>query len=110
MVAGEAGSITFHVVTGRNKTPFDVSGYNAELTAVDCVNQDAVQFSKKPSEVTAIDDLIVVRMEAKDTINVLPGKYLYQLEIWNDDNGPEVISEGAFFIRRNYKEVGAVEH
>ncbi len=103
MVAGECGPITFHMVDEESKDPFDISGYNAEFTAVDCVNQDVVQISKRPSEITVIDDLIIVRLDANDTNRLLPGKYLYQLEIWSDDAGPEVISEGSIFIRRNYK-------
>lgn len=103
MVAGERGSITFHMVYGQSKVPFYINGYDAEFTAVDCTNQDAVQISKKPSEITVIDDLVIVRLEPDDTGKLLPGKYLYQLEIWNGDAGPEVVSEGSIFIRRNYR-------
>lgn len=110
MVAGECGPITFHMVDGQSKVPFYINGYNAEFTAVDCANQDAVQISKKPSEITVLDDLIIVRLEPNDTNKLLPGKYLYQLEIWSNDAGPEVVSEGAIFIRRNYKGVSSVEH
>lgn len=110
MVAGECGPITFHMVDGQSKVPFYINGYNAEFTAVDCTNQDAVQISKKPSEITVIDDLVIVKLESKDTDKLLPGKYLYQLEIWDDEVGPEVVSEGSIFIRRNYKEVGTIEY
>ncbi len=103
MIAGECGPITFHMVDGPNKIPFYINGYNAEFTAVDCTNQDMIQISKKPNEVTVIDDLIIVRLDANDTNKLLPGKYLYQLEIWSDDAGPEVVSEGSIFIRRNYR-------
>ena len=109
MVAGECGPITFHMVYGESKIPFYINGYQAEFTAVDCTNQ-AVQISKKPSEVTVIDDLVIVRLEPKDTDKLLPGKYLYQLEIWDDAVGPEVVSEGSIFIRRNYKGVGTIEY
>ncbi len=115
MVAGESGPITFHMVDGPNKVPFSINGYNAEFTAVDCTNQE-VQISKKPSEITVIDDLIIVSMNSNDTNHLLPGKYLYQLEIWHNDAenpseidaGPEVVSEGSIFIRRNYKGVNTV--
>lgn len=110
MVAGECGQIAFHVVDGKSKIPIDINGYNAEFTVVDCVNQDTVQISKKPSDNTVVDDLIIVKLEPSDTNKILPGKYLYQLEIWSNDAGPEVVSEGSLFIRRNYKGVGAVEH
>lgn len=110
MVAGECGPITFHMVYEQSKTPFDINGYHAEFTAVDCTNQDTVQISKKPSEIKVIDDLVIVRLEPKDTDKLLPGKYLYQLEIWDKDTGPEVVSEGSIFIRRNYKGVSTVEH
>lgn len=110
MVAGECGPIVFHMVDKQSKAPFNITGYNAEFTAVDCVNQDMVQISKEPSEITVIDDLIIVRLNQVDTQRLLPGKYLYQLEIWSDDAGPEVVSEGSIFIRRNYKGVGAVEY
>ncbi len=111
MVAGESGPITFHMVDGQSKIPFKINGYNAEFTAVDCTNQDMVQISKKPSEITVIDDLIIVSMNSNDTNHLLPGKYLYQLEIWHNDAenpseidaGPEVVSEGSIFIRRNYR-------
>ena len=109
MVAGECGPITFHMVYGQSKIPFYINGYNAEFTAVDCTNQDTVQISKKPSDITVIDDLIIVKLEPSDTNKLIPGKYLYQLEIWSDDTGPEVVSEGSIFVRRNYKGVGTVE-
>ncbi len=116
MVAGECGPITFHMVDKESKTPFNISGYSAEFTAVDCINRNVVQISKKPDEVTVIDDLIIVRLGANDTNKLLPGKYLYQLEIWHNDvenpskidAGPEVVSEGSIFIRRNYKGVNTV--
>lgn len=110
MVAGECGPIIFHVVDGQSRLPFYINGYNAEFTAVDCVNKDMAQIFKKPSEITVIDDLIIVRLEPNDTNKLLPGKYLYQLEIWSNDAGPEVVSEGSIFIRRNYKGVSAVEY
>lgn len=110
MVAGECGPITFHMVYGQSKIPFDINGYQAEFTTVDCTNQDMVQISKKPSEIKVIDDLVIVNLEPEDTNKLLPGKYLYQLEIWADDAGPEVVSEGAIFIRRNYKGVGTIEY
>lgn len=110
MVAGECGPITFHMVDGQSKLPFYINGYNAELTVVDCTNQDTVQISKKPSEIKVIDDLVIVRLEPNDTSKLLPGKYLYQLEIWSNEAGPEVVSEGSIFIRRNYKGVSPVEY
>ena len=110
MVAGESGTITFHMVYEQSKIPFCINGYHAEFTAVDCTNQDAAQISKKPSEITVTDDLVIVNLEPEDTNKLLPGKYLYQLEIWADDAGPEVVSEGAIFIRRNYKGVGTIEY
>lgn len=110
MVAGECGPIIFHMVERQSKTPFEINGYHAEFTAVDCTNQDAVQISKKPGEIEVIDDLVIVKLEPNDTNKLLPGKYLYQLQIWSDDAGPEVVSEGSIFIRRNYKGVSTVEH
>ena len=110
MVAGESGPIVFHMVYEQSKTPFNIDGYQAEFTAVDCTNQDAVQISKKPSEITVTDDIVIVKLEPSDTNRLLPGKYLYQLEIWSDDAGPEVVSEGSIFVRRNYKEVGTIEY
>lgn len=103
MVAGECGPIVFHMMDDSGKIPLKINGYQAELTAVDCVNQGTVQISKKPSEITVIDDLIIVKLEPKDTNKLLPGKYLYQLEIWSEDTGPEVVAEGSIFIRKNYR-------
>lgn len=110
MVAGECGPIVFHMIDKQSKLPFDINGYDAQFTAVDCTNQDVVQISKKPSEIRVIDDIIIVQLEPNDTSSLLPGKYLYQLEIRNDDAGPEVVSEGSIFIRRNYKGVSTIEH
>lgn len=110
MVAGECGPIAFHIVDGKSKVPIDISGYNTEFTVVDCVNQDVVQISKKPNDNTVVDDVVIVQLEPNDTNSLLPGKYLYQLEIWSNDAGPEVVSEGSLFIRRNYKGVSTVEH
>lgn len=110
MVAGECGPIVFHIVDGKSKVPLDISEYDAEFTAVDCINQDVVQISKKPSDNTVVDDVVIIQLEANDTKDLLPGKYLYQLEIWSKDTGSEVVSEGSLFIRRNYKGVGTVEY
>lgn len=110
MVAGESGPIVFHMVYEQSRTPFYINGYQAEFTAVDCTNQDVVQISKKPNEITVADDIVIVKLETSDTNKLLPGKYLYQLEIWNNDAGPEVVSEGSIFIRRNYKGVDTIEY
>lgn len=107
LVAGSTEPLVFYCWHEMTKNRYDVSGCTANFSIENYVNEEYVNDVKpsiltKPMTVDAANNAISVTLESFDTINIIPGEYIYQITLKDSLSGMvEIPHQGIIYIANN---------
>lgn len=97
IIAGETQSLYFHLVD-QSGISFDVTGSHAFFSVSEYVPPSSPLISK---ECIVNHDIVSIKLIPTDTLEIIPGKYTFQLTVINSDGDVEVPAQGFVFIQSN---------
>lgn len=107
LVAGSTEPLVFYCWHEMTKDRFDVSGCTANFSIENYVNEEYVNDVKpsiltKPMIVDAPNNALTVTLESFDTINIIPGEYIYQITLKDTLSGMvEIPHQGIIYVANN---------